>query len=243
MKKPIIGITSNLLYRAAAIDGKFATNNNREYDEAILQAGGIPLLLPITTDLDCIKHYVDLCDGILLAGGDDINPLLYGEEPDRNLGETNAEVDCNHLALAKYTLEKGKPLLGICRGMQVLNIACSGNVYQDLGDYPRDHIKHAQIALRAQCCHTIITEEGSKLHQLLGSSFPVNSFHHQAVHRLGENVLATAWAKDRIIEGIEVTTQPFAIGVQWHPEIMLHLDTSMQPLFTAFIHACTLPIT
>ena len=239
MSKPIIGITSNLLYRSSGtIDGKFTTFNNQEYDKAIIMAGGIPILLPITSDEDIIQSQVSLCDGILLAGGDDVNPLLYGEEPQKYLGETNSDVDFHHLTLAKEALSKQKPILGICRGMQLLNIACGGNVYQDLSEYPREYFKHSQIAPRTQCSHTVKTEEDSLLCKLLGPSFQTNSFHHQALHRLGENISATAWSKDRIIEGIELTNYCFGIGVQWHPEIMLMQNQGMMPLFIAFIKAC-----
>lgn len=240
MCKPIIGITCNSLFKpVGTTDGKYITFNNREYETAILKAGGIPLLLPLITDTTILQSQVNLCHGILLAGGDDINPLLYGEEPTKFLGETNMLADKCHLATAKYALQRQKPLLGICRGMQVLNIACGGNVYQDISEYPRERYKHSQTAPRSQCCHTISTEENSLLHTLLGTTLQVNSFHHQAIHKLGKNINDTAWSKDRIIEGIELTDYPFAIGVQWHPEIMLTEGDLMLPLFEAFIHACS----
>lgn len=240
MFKPIIGITTNLLYRPSGTsDGKYTTHNNQEYDLAIIQGGGLPILLPLTSDPTLIQQQVSLCDGILLAGGDDINPLLYGEEPLKALGETNTDVDIHHLALVKCAIKHQKPILGICRGMQLLNIACGGNVHQDLSDYPRERFKHSQLAPRSQCCHTITTEDDSLLFHLLGPSFPTNSFHHQALHRLGTNISATAWSKDRIIEGIELSNYPFGIGVQWHPEIMLQQSSDMLPLFKAFIEACS----
>lgn len=239
MNKPIIGITSNLLYRNVNdVDGKVTTCNNQEYDLAITKAGGIPILLPVTTDLDTIKAQVALCQGFLFAGGDDLNPLLYGEEPHKALGQVHSVTDRHQLTLIKQVLESRKPLLGICRGMQVLNVACGGNLYQDLSEYPRDRIKHSQLAPRHECTHTITVEPDSLIDTLLGDTFATNSFHHQAVHRLGTNIIATAWSKDRMIEGIELASYPFALGVQWHPEIMLMHSDAMLPLFTHFINSC-----
>lgn len=237
--KPIIGITTNALFKPVGnTDGKWITYNNVEYEKAILRVGGIPLLLPVTSDLEVIKAQLDLCQGILLAGGDDLNPLTYSEEPTKLLGETNMATDRCHLAIAHYALITQKPLLGICRGMQVLNVACGGNVYQDLSEYPRERFKHTQTAPRFECCHSISTLEGSLLNQLLGATLQVNSFHHQAIHRLGTKVTDTAWSKDRIIEGIELDDYPFGVGVQWHPEIMLASDNKMLTLFETFISAC-----
>ncbi len=238
MSHPIIGITTNLLYRPSATDGKFITANNQEYDQAILATGGIPLLLPNTLSTDCITSQLALCDGILLAGGDDINPLVYGEEPSSGLGETNTLVDTYQLKLTALALASGKPILGICRGMQVLNIACGGNVYQDLSDNPKVLYKHMQAAPREQCCHTVTTSPNSILAQLFGDSFEVNSFHHQAVHKIGKTLTPIAWALDGTVEAICNPLTPFTLGVQWHPEIMLHASQQMRPLFEAFIAAC-----
>lgn len=239
MKKPIIGITCNLIYHAVGnFDGKYIIGNNNEYDLAIAQTGGTPILLPSTNDDSIIKAQVDLCDGLLLAGGDDLNPLTYGEEPTKNLSSTDWRVDHYQLQLTRYALLKKKPILGICRGMQLLNIACGGNVYQDISHYPKESIKHMQSAPRDQVCHTVNTYEKSLLHQLLGPEFFTNSFHHQVIHKLGDSIQATAWAKDNVIEGIEKNNYPFAIGVQWHPEIMLKTNANMLPLFENFISSC-----
>ncbi|MGL4362470.1 MAG: gamma-glutamyl-gamma-aminobutyrate hydrolase family protein [Cellulosilyticaceae bacterium] len=239
MSRPIIGITANLLYRTVGnSDGKYITYNNQDYEQCIFKTGGIPLILSVTDKIDLIQAQVDCCDGILLAGGDDINPILYGEEPSKNLGETNLLVDSNHLSVAKYALSKRIPILGICRGMQVLNIASGGNVFQDLSEYHTTHLNHSQNAPRTDYCHTVTTEDNSILRKTLGTSFFVNSFHHQAVHKLGENIIATAYSKDRLIEAIEHQDYPFFLGVQWHPEILAVHNNSMSTLFNAFIMAC-----
>lgn len=239
MKKPIIGITCNLSHRQVGdFDGKFVVGNNEEYHYAIIKAGGIPILLPELPHSIHPRTQVDLCDGILLAGGDDINPLSYGEEPSKYLQSTDWRVDTYHLALTQYALQQQKPILGICRGMQLLNIACGGNVYQDVTLYPHDTIKHMQSSPRDQICHTVTTDEESIIHTLLGHQFLTNSFHHQVLHKLGKGLLATGWSKDRVIEAIEKTNHPFTIGVQWHPEIMLKTSTTMLPLFEKFITHC-----
>lgn len=238
MDKPIIGITTNLLYRSNSYSGRYATNNNQDYEAAIFKSGGIPILLPPTKDLEATLSQLSLCSGLLLAGGDDVNPILYDEQPSKLLGETNHFVDTHHLQLTKLALQKSLPILGICRGMQVLNIARGGNVYQDFSEYPHQSLQHQQNAPRNDVIHTVTTDKNSLLNELLGPSFNTNSFHHQVIHKLGYDVLATAWAKDLAIEAIELQNYPFAIGVQWHPEIMLTVSDAMLPLFKKFIEVC-----
>ena len=238
MNKPIIGITTNLLYRSGPYSGRYSTNNNKDYEDAIFKAGGIPILLPPTADLQAAQSQLHLCQGLLLAGGDDINPLLYGEQPSKGLGETHLLVDIHHLNLAKLAIRRTMPILAICRGMQALNIAQGGNVYQDIIEYSSSVFQHHQNASRYDVCHTVTTTQNSLLNTLLGDSFPTNSFHHQALHKLGENILVTAQTDDHIIEGIELEGYPFAVGVQWHPETMLSVSDSMLPLFKKFIETC-----
>ncbi len=239
MNKPIIGITTNLLYRSGPYSGRYSTNNNKDYEDAIFKAGGVPILLPPTIHIEETEAQLRLCQGLLLAGGDDFNPILYGEQPTKGLGETNSLVDIHHLNLTKLALKQPMPILAICRGMQALNIAQGGNVYQDINEYPHQSLQHQQKASRYDVSHTVTTDKNCLLNTLLGDSFPTNSFHHQTLHKLGQDVVATAWAKDLVIEGIELQGHPFAVGVQWHPEIMLALSDSMLPLFKKFIEVCS----
>lgn len=237
--KPIIGIPVHLMYVGSnPFGGKEIAYCNEEFTQAVYKSGGIPLLLPFVSSKDDILTQLILCDGILLPGGDDINPLLYGEEPSKDLGDVCARIDQYELTLTSLALSSNKPILGICRGCQLLNIALGGNVYQDIGEYPNFHLKHAQKARRFEATHTITTVPDSILHSLLGDSVAVNSFHHQVINTLGEGLLATARTKDGIIEGIELPSKPFTIGVQWHPEIMLNDSDSMLPLFKRFITSC-----
>lgn len=237
--KPIIGIPMHLMYVGSnPFGGKEISYCNEDFTQAIYKAGGIPLLLPFVSSKDDILTQLILCDGILLPGGDDINPLLYGEEPSKDLGDVCARIDQYELTLATLALSSNKSILGICRGCQLLNIALGGNVYQDISEYPTPYLKHAQKARRFEPTHTITTTPGSILHNLFGDSVAVNSFHHQVIHKLGDGVVATAQAKDGIIEGIELPSKPFILGVQWHPEIMLTESESMLPLFKQFIDSC-----
>lgn len=237
--KPIIGIPTHLMFIGSSPSGgKEVSYCNEDFSLAISKAGGIPLLLPTLSHNEDILNQLLLCDGILLPGGDDINPLLYGEEPSSNLGEVYASVDQYEITLTRFALSHNKPILGICRGCQLLNIVLGGNVYQDLSEYPTVHLKHSQKARRHEATHTVQIKPDSLIHDLFGDSLEVNSFHHQAICNLGKGVTATAHAKDNIIESIQLMTKPFVLGVQWHPEIMLNQSSAMLPLFQAFINAC-----
>lgn len=237
--KPIIGIPTHLMFIGSSPSGgKEVSYCNEDFSLAISKAGGIPLLLPSLDNKGDILNQLMLCDGILLPGGDDINPLLYGEEPSNGLGEVYAKVDEYELILTTFALSNDKPILGICRGCQLLNIALGGNVYQDLNEYPTPHLKHSQKARRHEATHTIDIVPDSLLYSLFGGSIRVNSFHHQAINQLGKGVIATAHSKDGIIEGIQLNSKPFVIGVQWHPEIMLSTSATMLSLFQKFISCC-----
>lgn len=237
--KPIIGIPTHLMYVGSSPSGgKEVSYCNEDFSLAIYKAGGIPLLLPIVQSAEDILSQLLLCDGLLLPGGDDINPLLYGEEPSPHLGEVYAKVDYYELMLTNFALSSNKPILGICRGCQLLNIALGGNVYQDISEYPAPYLKHSQSARRFEATHSITISSPSLLSSLFGTNLNVNSFHHQVIHHLGKGLVATAYAKDGIIEAIELSSKPFIVGVQWHPEIMLNSSDEMLPLFKKFISSC-----
>ncbi|MGL6173873.1 MAG: gamma-glutamyl-gamma-aminobutyrate hydrolase family protein [Cellulosilyticaceae bacterium] len=237
--KPIIGIPTHLMYVGSSPSGgKEISYCNEDFSLAIYRAGGMPLLLPILESKDDILNQLLLCDGLLLPGGDDINPLLYGEEPSPHLGEVYAKVDHYELMLTRFALSSNKPILGICRGCQLLNISLGGNVYQDISEYPTPYLKHAQSARRFEATHTITFDPNSLLGKLFNPTISVNSFHHQVIHTLGKDLIATAHAKDGIIEAIELPSKPFIVGVQWHPEIMVNGSDEMLPLFKQFIASC-----
>ena len=229
--KPIIGICSNYTVTENLPSYLITTH----YCKAIEKAGGIPILLPPTLH---VMHQLNLCKGLLFPGGGDVNPSLYGEEPSSHLGSFNSLIDAHQLHLAKAAFTYDLPLLGICKGMQILNIAAGRNIYQDLSEYPHPTLCHTQKGPRTDAFHSIEIEENTKLYHLFGKSLVVNSFHHQSIHHLGKNFIPSAYAKDGIIEGIEMRSKSFVLGVQWHPEVLVSMSTSMDLLFEAFIDAC-----
>ncbi len=237
-KFPIIGIPINSKNTQSNFDSKEIYYINDEYCAIISKLGGLPILLPYTNNEELIIEQVNMCDGILLPGGDDITPYLYGEEPNLKLGECNEEMDCYHISLAKETIRVNKPILGICRGIQLLNIIHGGSVYMDISYFEGTPILHMQVGRRKDLCHMVDFTEGSKLHQYFGDSILTNSYHHQAVSRIGEGLEITARTRDGLIEGIENHNLKYCVGVQWHPEIMAMHTETMHPLFSDFIEHC-----
>lgn len=236
MKKPIIGICTSILRgEGGAISGVERAILNSEYIKAVEKAGGNPILLPTIDNEEDIKVQVALCDGILLSGGNDINPLMYGEEPHKNLGAVNMRLDLWQSIVAKEAIDRDIAVLGICRGEQLLNVVCGGTLYQDMNEFGNDYLKHVQDGKRYDVTHTAIIEKETFLSELFGEKILVNSYHHQSVKRLGEGLKIAARAKDGIIEAIEMEGKRFVVGVQWHPEIMLEDTDSMLPLFEEFI--------
>ena len=209
--RPVIGITANY----SDID---ATVRDRYYKQ-IINAGGVPVIIPPFADTAIIADNLEKVDGILLTGGGDYNPLWCGEEPSPKLHNINRERDAAELILTRLAYNKQIPMLGICRGIQTLAMALGGHVAQDISSQAT--IKHSQDADREEATHSVIIEEGSILfsiyHNRIGS-LPVNSFHHQAVDNPGSLFRATAHSKDGIIEAIESTEYKNVMGVQWHPE-------------------------
>lgn len=225
--KPIIGITPNFS------DGTGLYTINRDYVASIQAAGGQPVLLFPAKETNRLP---DFLDGILFSGGGDIDPLLFGEEPLRQSGEISPLRDSFELPLCRLALEAGLPLLGICRGMQVMNIAAGGSIYQDIATQIGSSIKHSQQAPRPHGTHSVTLEGGSLLAALWGKKrVVVNSFHHQAVARLGGCFSAVAHSPDGVTEAIERQDGAFALGVQWHPEAMKTEEQSL--LFSAFVRA------
>ena len=193
-------------------------------------------LLPLIRSDHVINEYVRLCDGFLFCGGEDITPLLFGEEPQNGNGKTDITVDLFQIRLMRRVLASQKPVFAICRGMQVLNVSCGGSIWQDLSLVPGKILNHMQqSASRGEVSHRIRIEPGSLLKQYAGSCLYVNSFHHQAVNTPGRGVSVSARAQDGTIEAVEISSHPFAIGVQWHPECMYRTSPEMRALFHEFI--------
>lgn len=206
------------------------------YIQSVRYSRGIPLIIPIVRSDYLLNEYIGLCDGFLFCGGDDITPLLFGEEPKPGNGHTDITADLFHIRLMKQVLSSGKPVFGICRGMQILNIACGGTIWQDLSLIPGktlDHMQHS--AYRSEVSHRITTVRESSLRKYIGCTLPVNSYHHQAVNQPGKGLMESARSGDGVTEALEMKGHRFAVGVQWHPECMFRSSPEMRRLFQEFV--------
>lgn len=241
MTKPIIGIApGTLVVNSAMFPGRERDYVNRDFLQSITANGGVPLVLPVTTDAATIQRYVGLIDGLLLCGGHDVAPFTYGEEALPKLGEIDPQRDAYEVALIKATHAQHKPILGICRGLQILNACYGGTLYQDVSYMPAGQgtLKHMQGQLAAYGMHHVTVTADSQLASYVGQTqLAVNSFHHQTVHKVAPGFRVVATAPDAVIEAIEATDGGLRLGVQWHPEMMQQVDTVEAQLFAGFIAA------
>lgn len=192
---------------------------NTTYVDAIRRAGGVPVVGVVTGDIYEIKSLVSMCDGLLLPGGEDIDMLLFGEEPHRNVNTVIRDRDIFELELFREAREQQKPILGICKGLQIITMATGGRLYQDIDTELEGIGCHKQSdTIRTEYIHSVILDKGSKLYELYATDkIQVNSYHHQAVKSIGEGMKITAKSVDGVIEAIE-SQDGMVIGVQWHPE-------------------------
>lgn len=231
--KVIIGITSDI-----ERDKKHALDN--DYLKSVINAGGIPLIVPVGIEED-IGQVSSLLDGILITGGNDVDPLEYSEEPHRHLGELSPERDSMEKMLIKQMLSLGKPIFGICRGQQILNVALGGTLYQDLSlQHKESTLQHLQKSEKNYKSHFVEVKKGSLLESITSNEkIRVNSFHHQAVKHVSELLTISGVAKDGVVEAIESRLHPFVLGVQWHPEgLAVNGDETSVRMFDKFIEAC-----
>lgn len=202
--------------------------------EAFIKLGAIPLIIAFPDDVSKVdqlaQDYVQLIDGLMLPGGPDVDPTFYGEEPHPKIGMTLYQKDRFEIALIKAALAADKPIFGICRGIQIMNVAMDGTLYQDLeSQYPELKIQHPQATLGQFATHHVELTAGSKLAKLYGrSTIKVNSRHHQAVKAVGKGLKVTAVAPDGVVEGMESTDTDLFLGVQWHPENMWQQEDPQQ---------------
>ena len=240
-KAPLIGITCSRLTGGAwgmYSLGHFMDYTFSDYSQAILHAGGASVIIPAAQDRRSLGVILDSVQGIILSGGPDIHPRRYGEEPMGGLGEVDEALDQMELAATNLALEKNLPVLGICRGIQVLNVALGGTLYQDIPSQVPESICHTPKTDKAVNTHTVRIEAGSRLDKLLRKrEIWVNGKHHQAIKDLAKGWVVAARAKDGIIEAIELPGKCFAMGVQWHPEGTWRDDAFSKKLFRSFLRA------
>lgn len=235
--KPIIGVTTT-----PKIDGNLLLDRiPHEYATSVQAAGGLPLLIPTLTDLPCIEAYIDRLDGILLSGGDaDVDPARFGEDPVRELRLITPERDEMEIALFHRAYERNLPVLAICRGIQVVNVAAGGSLIQDIPSQVTDAIGHFPRGMDMHLLyHGVELEPGSRVHDIFGTTdLRVNSFHHQSVRTVAPGFRAVAHTSDGVIEAIEAPDKRFMVGIQWHPETLTARHPHFLDLFKAFVTAC-----
>lgn len=217
---------------------------NGAYLRVIERAGGAPVMLAPQFDQRSITALMAASSGLLVTGGGDIFPGLYGQEQDPATNGVSVDRDRMEVEALGLALERGLPVLAICRGMQLLNVAMGGSLIQDLPSQRSSHINHAQTvggaAERNAVTHQVRTTQSSRLARILGPGpLQTNSMHHQAVDALGTGLVAVAWADDDIVEGVEMPGEQWVFGVQWHPEELVGIETHADRLFQAFLAACT----
>lgn len=235
MTRPLIGITTQRHAGTPEIKrGRPLYYLDCAYADRVREAGGLPVLLPPgAVEVEVLAGL----DGLLLSGGEDVDPPLYGEEPLPELGSVDARRDTQELPLARAAADRQVPILAICRGIQVLNVALGGNLYQDLGVQHAGALAHIQQEPVHAASHRVQLAPASLVAGLAGTaSLHVNSFHHQAVRDVAPGLHATAWADDGVVEAVE-GVRGWTVGVQWHPELQPGAFSSA--LFQAFVAAST----
>ena len=206
------------------------------YPRSVERAGALPVVLA-PVDVVHVEALLDRLDGLMLSGGPDIHPSAYSAEEHPALGPTERDLDTFELALVRAADARGMPILGVCRGLQILNVARGGSLVQDIPEAIGGDIQHRQELPGRIPTHGIVIEPGSRLEGVMGRErHEVNSFHHQAVGRLGRHLLAVAWAPDGVVEGIEAPDRDFVVGVQWHAESLAERE-DQTGLLTAFAAA------
>lgn len=245
MTRPLIGIPAQTLQ---AIDGipeglPHSWVMNSRYYFAAAEAGAAPVMIPLLTDdPESLRALYDRLDGLLLAGGVDMDPASFGEAPHPRLGRTDPARDAVELTLARWAIEDEKPVLGLCRGHQVLNVALGGSLWQDIESQIPEAIKHDYFPTagypRDFRAHAVALAADSRLGAAFGSAtVPVNSMHHQAVKSLAPSLRVAARAPDGVVEGLESGSDHYLVGVQWHPEIFEQTDPGTARLFRTFVDA------
>ena len=223
MNKPIVGLTT---YPASATHG---WHTPVLYVEAVLRAGGVPMMLSGQCP-DCAERWLDVVDAVVLIGGGDINPAEFGSAGHETIYNLSAERDAMELALMRALLARPKPVLAICRGMQILNTVLGGTLHVHLPDVVGESVLH-RAPPRDPISHGIQVAADSELAKVIGEQVHTASWHHQAIQQLGKGLKAVAWAPDGVIEAVELEGRQDVLAVQWHPEITAAEDDGQQRMF------------
>lgn len=243
--RPVIAVPTQTLQ---AIDGipedlPHSWVMNHRYFTALAEVGAAPFMVPLLEgDEGALRALFEAADGVFLAGGVDVDPASYGHELHEACGRTDPARDHIELLFARWAMAEGKPLLGVCRGMQIINVVAGGTLHQDCAVHFPESIKHDYFPTaghaRDYLAHEIEVVEGTRLREIFGSErVLVNSMHHQGISVLGGGLVGSALAPDGLIEAVEVPGEAFQVAVQWHPEMLIERDAPTRKLFTAFVAA------
>jgi putative glutamine amidotransferase len=243
-RRPVIGIATQTL-PAVPGERQACWLMGRSYVEELRKVGAVPWLIPLVPhDPDTLAAIFERLDGVFVTGGVDVDPGSYGEPKSPLCGATDPDRDAVEIALLKHAIDRSLPVFAVCRGLQILNVALGGTLYQDVAAQvpaalKHDHFPTPERPSRKYLAHDVTVKSGSRLGHILGESVvPVNSMHHQAVKELAPSLVATAYAPDGIIEGVEgAAGGQFLVGVQWHPEELTDTHPGMARLFTTFASA------
>jgi putative glutamine amidotransferase len=234
-RAPLIGVSTSITVGA----NPERAYVNSAYLHAVQQAGGVPVALPPQLSSASMRQLAGDLQGLLLTGGGDVDPALFGEVPHVTLYDVAPSRDALETSVLDVALDRGLPVLAVCRGLQVLNVALGGSLHQDVGTEPGTQTPHSQKEPRDQPTHKVKLTPGCRLAATLGADeLEVNSMHHQAIKRIGRGLTAVAWAPDQIVEGAEIDDPSrFVLGVQWHPEELVGHSEPARRLFAALVAA------
>jgi len=236
MAQPVIGITTS---RQQNREGRPVIGAFEPYVQAVIRAGGAALLIPLVLSDEAVEGLLTHLDGMLFTGGGDIHPSFYTSQEHPQVNEVDPQRDRLEISLARQVVDSGMPFLGICRGMQILNVALGGSLYEDLTDQYPGALRHQYSPdwPRDYLAHPVQLQPGSRLVRILATQqIQVNSLHHQGLRQISSRLQVTAHAPDGVVEAVELPEHPFGLAVQWHPECLPE-DAAMQALFTHFVAA------
>ena len=236
-RKPVVGITGAYVFHNKFMEGTYV---HHDYQKSVAVNGGIPIVLPFVEE-KLASLMVDQCDAIILSGGEDVDPSVFKKDPHPNLGDTVLLRDNVELKIIERAMERNIPILAICRGIQILNVALGGTLIQDIPSQVEEAIKHSQSVNRNYDTHWVTIKENSKLASIIGETKTrVNSLHHQAIDVVADNLEVVAKSSDGVIEAVEHTNYAsFLLGIQWHPESMAATNEKMNRIFSELIESAS----